>query len=83
MTMPQEPVPEVEELLFGSGLVVDDYYVERTPVAEVICYVDRDGRAFDLHINNEALASAAIAHLLALGVRVVVLGGVAHAESAP
>jgi hypothetical protein len=81
--MPQEPVLEVEEFLFGSGLVVDDYYVERSPVSEVICYVNRDGRAFDLHISNEKLASAAIEHLLRLGVRVVTLGGVAQVESAP
>jgi hypothetical protein len=78
MTMSQEPFPEVEEFLFGSGLVLDDYYIERTPISEVICYVNRDGRSFDLHINNEAQASAAIARLVALGVRVVVLGGLAQ-----
>jgi len=78
MTISQEPVPEVEEFLFGSGLVLGDYYIERTPISEVICYVSRDGRSFDLHISNEALASAAIARLIALGVRVVVLGGFAQ-----
>jgi hypothetical protein len=64
----------VDDFLFGRGLRVEDYFIEQTPVSEMLCYRNAEGRNFDLPINDERLAAAAIARLRELGVRVVTLG---------
>lgn len=63
----------VEEFLFGHGLMVDNYFIEITPVSEMVCYTNADGRDFDLQINDAELASAVIRRLKILGVRVVTI----------
>ncbi|MBM0103557.1 hypothetical protein JM946_02325 [Steroidobacter sp. S1-65] len=64
----------VEQLLFGSGLTVENYYIERTPVSEVICYKNREGRRFDLLVDDDALGTLAKRRLLELGVKVDSIG---------
>lgn len=64
----------VENFLFGTGLQLEDYYIERTPFSEMLCYCNAEGREFDLLVNNEELASAVLKRLKALNVRVVNLG---------
>lgn len=66
-----EGLPTADEFLFGRGLELGDYFIERTPVSEVICFKNEDGRAFDLAISNPDLHSAALARLVELGVRIV------------
>jgi len=61
----------VNDFLFGSGLTVQDYFIERTPVSEMLCYRNAEGREFDLPINDEALATAVYERLKALNVRIV------------
>lgn len=70
MDNPEVP-PTADELLFGRGLELDDYFIERTPVSEVICFKNGDGRVFDLAISNPDLRDAALNRLVELGVRVV------------
>jgi hypothetical protein len=64
----------VEKFLFGQGLTLEDYYIEQSPVAEVICYRNSKGREYDLLISDDALATAAIRRLKDLGVRIVKVG---------
>lgn len=64
----------VDDFLFGRGMRVEDYFIERTPVSEMLCYKNAEGRNFDLLINDQRLAEAAIARLKELGVKVVTLG---------
>jgi hypothetical protein len=72
--MTEVPMDEkVEQFLFGRGLALDDYYIEQSPVAEVICYRNSQGRQYDLLISDAELAAAAIRRLKDLGVRVVKL----------
>ncbi len=66
-----ETVPTADEFLFGLGLKLDDYFIERSPVSEVICFKNDDDRVFDLAITNEDLRAAALSRLIELGVRVV------------
>jgi hypothetical protein len=61
----------VDDFLFGSGLSVKDYFIERTPVSEMLCYRNAEGREFDLPINDEALAAAVYERLKALNVRII------------
>lgn len=61
----------VENFLFGAGLQVADYYIERTPFSEILCYRNAEGREFDLPINNEEFAAAVYERLKALHVRIV------------
>lgn len=49
----------VEEFLFGRGVRLEDYFIEQTPVSEVLCYRNSEGREFDLPINDPELAAAA------------------------
>lgn len=65
---------QVENFLFGSGLQVADYYIERTPYSEILCYRNAEGREFDLPISNEEFASAVFERLKALNVRIVNMG---------
>ncbi|GGZ02131.1 hypothetical protein ACFFTM_08445 [Pseudoduganella plicata] len=64
----------VEDFLFGTGLQLGDYYIERTPFSEMLCYRNAEGREFDLPISNEELATAVFTRLKALNVRIVNLG---------
>lgn len=64
----------VDEFLFSRGLTVEDYFIEQTPVSEMLCFRNSDGREFDLPINDSAMANAVLARLKDLGVRVVKLG---------
>jgi hypothetical protein len=64
----------VDEFLFGRGLTVEDYFIEKTPVSEMLCFRNSDGREFDLPINDAAMAHAVLERLKELGVRVVKLG---------
>lgn len=64
----------VEQVLFGSGLTVDDYYIEQSPVSELLCYRTSSGRDFDLLIDHPELYSGAFARLRLLDVRVVKIG---------
>ncbi|MGC7406877.1 hypothetical protein ACPWR0_23375 [Pandoraea pneumonica] len=61
----------VEDFLFGHGLSLANYFIEQTPVSEMLCYVNAEGREFDLPINDPELASAVLIHLKNIGVRVV------------
>lgn len=65
---------KVDQYLFGRGLRLEDYFIERTPVSEVVGYINSDGKEFDLIIDDPALFKAAKTRLLELGVRVVKLG---------
>jgi hypothetical protein len=60
-----------DNFLFESGLSVQDYFIERTPVSEMLCYRNAQGREFDLPINDEARAAAVYEKLKALNVRIV------------
>ena len=62
---------EVEEYLFGNGLILDSYFIEETPVSEVLCYQDESGRSFDLLIDDQDLAASLKRRLREMGVRVV------------
>lgn len=64
----------VEEFLFGRGVRLEDYFIEQTPVSEVLCYRNSEGREFDLPINDPELAVAVMQRLKSLGVRIVKLG---------
>lgn len=61
----------VNEFLFGNGLIVRNYRIERTAISEILCYRNAEGREFDLPISDEALAAAVHERLKALNVRVV------------
>ena len=64
----------VEEFLFGSGLTLQNYFIEQTPVSEMICYRNAEGRQFDLLIDDVALAAGILARLKELNVKIVCLG---------
>ncbi|MEN2426506.1 hypothetical protein [Chromobacterium vaccinii] len=64
----------VEDFLFNRGLSLADYFIEQTPVSEMLCYRNKEGREFDLPINDPKLASAVFVRLKQMGVRVVKLG---------
>ena len=69
----QVPEDQANDFLFGSGLSVHDYFIERTPVSAMLCYRNAEGREFDLPIHDKALAAAVYDRLKALNVRVVEL----------
>jgi hypothetical protein len=60
--------------LFGRGQILDNYFIEQTPVSEMLCYRNAEGRTFDLAISDDALAAALIAGLKEMGVRIVNAG---------
>lgn len=59
-----------EKFLFGTGLTVNDYFIEMTPVSEMVCYRNAEGSLFDLVINDAELNAAVIRRLRSLDVRV-------------
>lgn len=63
----------MDGVLFGNGLTLADYFVRKSPVSEAVCYLDRNGQQFYLSIGNDELFKAALARLITLGVRIVVL----------
>jgi hypothetical protein len=62
---------EIDEYLFGSGAPLDSYFVRRSSVADLVCFVNTDGREFDLLISDDALAESVKTRLIDLGVRIV------------
>ncbi|WP_236208688.1 hypothetical protein [Pseudomonas tohonis] len=60
----------VDDFLFRNGMVVDDYFICRTPNSESICYKEIGGQKFHLLISNDELFKAALARLIALGVTI-------------
>ncbi|WP_125469632.1 hypothetical protein [Caballeronia telluris] len=63
-----------DNFLFGGGLKLENYFIEQTPVSEILCYRNAEGREFDLPINDPQLAAAVLDRLKNLGVRIVKLG---------
>jgi hypothetical protein len=72
--MSEEFVEMADKFLFSRGVAIENYFIEMTPVSEVICYRNSGGREFDLPINDPELYDAVVSRLRALGVRVVRLG---------
>lgn len=66
-----DDMPTPDEFLFGNGLELDDYFIARTPVADLVCANGGDGRDYRLLIGNDQLREAVLARLLELGVRIV------------
>jgi hypothetical protein len=62
---------EIDDYLFGSGAPLDRYFVRRSSVADLVCFVNAEGREFDLLISDDALAESMKARLIELGVRIV------------
>jgi hypothetical protein len=63
-----------EKFLSECGIKLNDFYIEKTPVSEMLCYKNEAGRDFDLPINNPDLAVAVLLRLKELGVRTVKTG---------
>ncbi|OXI87195.1 hypothetical protein CFB40_16095 [Burkholderia sp. AU31652] len=72
--MSEKTVQRADEFLFAQGLTIENYFIELTPVSEMICYRNSEGREFDLPINDPDLYDAAVLRLKELGVRIVRLG---------
>lgn len=68
--MSDPELPTADEFLFGRRMTVDDYFIDEEQGFELICFTDKEGREFDLHVNDERLKAFAVARLRALGVRV-------------
>lgn len=64
-------LPTADEFLFGRGLTLKDYFIERTPVSEMVCFENGEGRVFDLSISNSELKSQVVSRLVELGVRII------------
>lgn len=60
----------VDEFLFKNGKKLENYFIEKTPVAKTIGYSE-EGEEFNLVISNNELYELSVARLLALGVRVI------------
>ena len=60
----QQPVPDVEQYLFGNGLSADDYRLSEDGVVSFII----DGKIYDLIIDHPNLDLAIQARLRTLGV---------------
>jgi len=61
----------VDERLFGQGATVAAYFIDRRTGADLIGFVDGQGREFLLQVGNDELAAKMCARLRALGARVV------------
>jgi hypothetical protein len=64
----------VDEFLFGRGQKIDDYYIEQTPISEMLCYRNSESREFDLPIHDTELALAVMTRLKELSVEILKLG---------
>lgn len=69
--MSERSVVNADEFLFAQGVTIDNYFIEITPVSEMICYRNSEGREFDLPINDPELYKAVVSRLKELGVRIV------------
>ncbi|MBP4049476.1 hypothetical protein J9978_08190 [Chromobacterium violaceum] len=65
-------IEKVDAYLFKSGTKLEQYFIERTSGADVICYIDPDGHCFDLFVDDDKLYSNLRDRLLDLGVKLVV-----------
>ncbi|MFZ6798961.1 hypothetical protein ACO0KZ_04115 [Undibacterium sp. Di24W] len=63
-----------EEFLFGCGQQLENYFIEQTPISEMLCYRNSEGREFDLPIHDTELAFTVMARLKELGVEILKLG---------
>ena len=63
-----------EEFLFGRGRQLEDYFIEQTPISEMLGYRNSEGREFDLPIHDTELDLAVMARLKELGVEILKLG---------
>jgi hypothetical protein len=61
----------IDNLLFRDGLRLENYYIERTPFGDFVCFIGSDGAKFDLLIEDSQRNEMAIARLLELGAPVV------------
>jgi hypothetical protein len=71
--MPENPsveIPSADEFLFGGGAKLEDYFLDRSHGFEVLCFIGKDGREFDVRVSNEELFKSAVARLIELGVRI-------------
>jgi hypothetical protein len=64
----------VEDFLFGKGQNLDNYFIDQTPISEMLCYRNSEGREFDLPIWDDELAAAVMKRLKGMGVRIIKLG---------
>jgi hypothetical protein len=72
----------VEHYLFGRGLQLKDYVVHVTPISETLGFVDEEGRAYNLMVNDGELFGLMMRRLRELGVREVVATGRASSNKA-
>ena len=63
-----------DEFLFGREQQLEDFFIEQTPISEMLCYRNSEGREFDLPIHDTELAFAVMARLKELGVKILKLG---------
>ncbi|QNO26272.1 hypothetical protein EEB18_016050 [Sphingopyxis sp. OPL5] len=61
-----EPLPDVDEYLFGNGLSVSDYSLS---AEGVVSFKDKAGREFDLLIDHPRLEAAIKERLETLGAK--------------
>ncbi len=64
----------VDDFLFGRGQQLKNYFIEQTPVSEMLCYRNSEGREFDLSINDVELALVVMMRLKDLSVEILKLG---------
>lgn len=64
-------LPDTDEFLFGRGLQVSDYFIDRKHGPALIGFTNADGRSFDLHVSDPVLHQRALVRLEELGVRVI------------
>ncbi|MCD5328415.1 hypothetical protein ACFFU8_12740 [Chromobacterium piscinae] len=48
-------IEQVDAYLFEDGRTLEQYFIERTSGADVICYIGSDGRYFDLIVDGDTL----------------------------
>lgn len=60
-----------DEFLFGRRQHFENYFIEQTPISEVLCYRNSEGREFDLPIHDTKLALAVMTRLKKLGVKIL------------
>lgn len=64
-------LPPVDEALFGGGLKIENYYINVSYGYELICFVDDNGKDYNLLTSSDLLAKRMLARLRELGVRTV------------
>jgi hypothetical protein len=61
------------QFISDSGIDIGKFFIEITPHAEMVCFVNEEGREFDLPISNAELAKAVVVRLKELKVNVIEL----------